>query len=319
MTSKTILITGAAGYIGRLLAERLRPDYDVVGTDLRVPEDAAIPMFALDIRDRALGEHMRARGVTHVVHLASVIESGRDRARDFDIDVNGTRNVLEACLYAGVRHVTISSSGAAYGYHADNPAWIDEGDPIRGHDAFSYAAHKREVEELLARYRRDNPQLQQLIFRPGTVLGATTNNLITNLFTKPRLLAIQGSDSPFVFIWDQDVCDAIAHGINGDRAGIFNLAGDGALAIQEIARIVEKPLLILPPMALSVGLAIGRALGVTRYGPEQLDFLRYRPVLSNRRLKQELAYTPQKSSEETFRYWLQHARARGIMPPARTL
>lgn len=313
MSAKKILITGAAGYIGRLLSERLRHDYELLGTDIRVPDDATIPMVRLDIRDRALERLLVEEGITHIVHLASVIESGKDRARDFDIDVNGTRNVLESARKAGVKHVTISSSGAAYGYHADNPDWLDEADPVRGHDAFSYSAHKREVEELLARYRRDYPELKQLIFRPGTVLGATTDNLITNLFSKKRVLAVQGSDSPFVFIWDEDVVGAIAHGLDHDSEGIYNLAGDGALTIREIASMLAKPTLELPPTLLRVGLGIGRALGVGRYGPEQLDFLRYRPVLSNRRLKEELGYLPQKTSAETFAFYIEHARARGAI------
>ena len=46
---------------------------------------------------------------------------------------------------------------------------------------------------------------EQVVLRIGTILGETVHNQITALFEKPRLLAIAGSDSPFVFIWDQDV------------------------------------------------------------------------------------------------------------------
>jgi hypothetical protein len=40
------------------------------------------------------------------------------------------------------------------------------------------------------------------------------------------------------------------------------------------------------------------------YGPEQVVFLKYRPVLSNRKLKEEFGYTPLKTSEEVFRFYL---------------
>jgi UDP-glucose 4-epimerase len=52
---------------------------------------------------------------------------------------------------------------------------------------------------------REQPELQQVMFRIGTILGATVRNQITDLFEKPRLIAIRGSDSPFVFVHDQDV------------------------------------------------------------------------------------------------------------------
>jgi UDP-glucose 4-epimerase len=300
VSEKRILITGAAGYVGTRVGARLAREHVVLGTDLRPRTDLGFEVLPLDIRDRSLGHLLRERRVTHVVHLASVLEGSGDRAREYDIDVNGTRNVVEACLAARVRHLTVSSSGAAYGYHADNPAWISESDPLRATTAFAYAHHKRLVEEMLAAYRVSHPQLAQLVLRIGTVLGATTQNQITALFLKRRILCIAGSESPFVFVWDEDVAAAIAHGISGDRAGVFNVAGDGALSLREIARRLGKPRLVLPAFLLKAALGIGRTLGVSRYGPEQLDFLRWRPVLSNARLKAEFGFTPSKTSAEAF-------------------
>ena len=111
--SKRILITGAAGYIGHQLGNRLAQDFHVIGTDLRSRDDVRFPLQIMDIRDHELGALMKQNGITHVVHLASILQASKDRARDFDIDVNGTRNVLHACIEAGVQHLTVTSSGAA--------------------------------------------------------------------------------------------------------------------------------------------------------------------------------------------------------------
>ena len=229
--SPRILITGAAGYIGHQLGNRLAADLHVVGTDLQLRDDVQFPIHQLDVRDPALAELLQREAITHVVHLASILQASPDRQRDYDIDVNGTRNVLDCCLQAGVQHLTITSSGAAYGYHADNPAWIDEQDPLRGNPEFAYSDHKRLIEEMLADYRQRHPQLQQLILRPGTVLAAGTRNQITELFMAPRILALKGSDSPFVFIWDQDVIGAMEMGLRQSKTGIYNMAGDGALSM----------------------------------------------------------------------------------------
>ncbi len=309
-----VLITGGAGYVGSLLGARLALQGTfVMGTDLRASSDRSYPVRTLDVRDRALEAVLHEYRITHVVHLASVLEAGTDRRRDHDIDVNGTRNVIACCVAAGVRHLTVSSSGAAYGYHADNPEWIDETDPLRAGDRFAYAHHKRLVEELLARSRASHPRLGQLVLRIGTVLGATTENQITALFARRRILAVRGSDSPFVFVWDEDVVGAILHGIESDRTGVFNLAGDGSLTIHEIAAILGKTELSLPAAVLMGALGLARLLRVGRYGPEQVDFLRYRPVLSNRRLKEEFGYRPAKSSAQTFQFYIEQARARGAL------
>ena len=152
-------------------------------------------------------------------------------------------------------------------------------------------------------YRREHPQLRQVVFRVGTILGETTRNQITAMFDKPRIIALRGARSPFVFIWDQDVVGAIEHALRTDAAGIYNVAGDGALSIQEIAGRLGKKCLTLPPSLLRAVLATLHPLRLTRYGPEQVDFLRYRPVLDNRRLKQELGYTPRKTSREVFDFY----------------
>lgn len=311
MSGRRILITGAAGYVGSLLGRRLAQDCAVVGTDIRGRDDLGLTVHVQDIRDPSLEALLTAERITHVVHLASVLDTTGDRAQDFDIDVNGTRNVLDCCVRSGVRHVTVASSGAAYGYHRDNPAWISETDELRGNPEFPYSDHKRQIEEMLAEYRLEHPELQQLIFRPGTILGSGTRNLITRLFTGKRVLAIRGSDSPFVFIWDEDVVDAMEFGIREDRTGIYNMAGDGALTVHEIAEVLGKPVRALPAGLVRAALRAARLLRIGRYGPEQVDFLRYRPVLSNERLKEEFGFRPRKTSWETFRFYVEHARARG--------
>jgi UDP-glucose 4-epimerase len=237
-----------------------------------------------------------------VVHLASIVTPGKDSRREFeyDVDVNGTRNLLQACVRHGVRRIVVSSSGAAYGYHADNAAWLTEDMPLRGNEVFAYSHHKRLVEEMLAQYRQSHPALEQVVLRIGTILGPTVHNQITDLFEKPRLLAIRGADSPFVFIWDQDVVAIILRAIADGPPGIYNVAGDGALTIHEIAHRLGKRCVQLPAGLLRTALAVLKPLGLTQYGPEQLDFLRYRPVLLNTKLKTVFGYTPSYSSAEVF-------------------
>jgi UDP-glucose 4-epimerase len=315
MTAHRVLVTGASGYLGRQVVARLadptlenRPDL-VVAHDIRTPAERlpGVVYEEADIRDPRVADALAEHRIDTVVHLASIVTPGKDSRRDFeyDVDVNGTRNLLQACVQQGVQRIVVSSSGAAYGYHADNPAWLTENMPVRGNEVFAYAHHKRLVEEMLAEYRHSHPALEQVVLRIGTILGATVRNQITDLFEKPRLLAIRGSDSPFVFIWDQDVVGIILRAVSGGPPGIYNVAGDGALTIHEIAQRLGKPTLQLPAGLLQAALAVLKPLGLTQYGPEQLDFLRYRPVLLNTKLKTTFGYTPTYTSAEVFELYRQ--------------
>lgn len=305
-----VLVTGAAGFLGQgLIAELARQSTcaAVIAVDVReVPAAqrlSGITYLTQDVRDPALAHTVAAQHIDTVVHLAAIVTPGKDanRAFEYSVDVEGSRNVLQACVAHGVQHIVVSSSGAAYGYHADNPEWLTEDMPLRGNNSFAYSHHKRLVEEMLAQYRQSHPELQQTVLRIGTILGKRVNNQITALFEKPRLLAVQGSDSPFVFIWDEDVTGAIMHALSGQApGGCFNLAGDGALTIFEIAQRLNKSTRVLPAWVLQSALWLGSRLGLSRYGPEQLDFLRYRPVLLNTALKTQFGYTPTKTSAQAL-------------------
>lgn len=305
-----VLVTGGSGFLGSSVVPGLVADgHEVVSTDVRMPS-APVPgarHLVMDVTsatevDGVLG----SQRPEVVVHLASVVTPGKGSSRELEhaVDVEGTRHVLDACLAHGVRRVVVSSSGAAYGYHADNPAQLTEDDPLRGNAEFAYADHKRQVEELLAGLRQSAPQLEQVVLRIGTILGERVDNQITALFGWPRLLKVSGSASPFVFVWDEDVVGVVRRAVTSPVTGVFNVAGDGVMTVDDIAAVLGKRTVSVPEPVLKAALAVARRVGVSAYGPEQTAFLRYRPVLSNERLKTVLGFVPSRTSREAFEAWV---------------
>jgi UDP-glucose 4-epimerase len=312
-----VLVTGGSGFVGTSVVARLAGADAVdlvVSADLRDPAERldAVTYATLDVTDpEAVAALVARHEPTAVVHLAAIVNPDPSMPRELirAVDVDGTGNVLDACVAAGVRQVVVSSGGAAYGYHADNPAWISESDALRGNDEFAYSQHKRLVEELLASYRERHPELGQTVLRIGTVLGESVDNQITALFERPRLLKIRGSDSPFVFVWDTDLVEVVVQAVLRERTGVFNVAGDGAMTVDDLAAELGMPVLPVPEVLLKAVLAVGHRLRLTPYGPEQTRFLRYRPVLDNARLKSDFPFTPTHTSREAFARWRE---ARGL-------
>jgi len=218
----------------------------------------------------------------------------------YAVDVEGTENVTAACIATGVRKLVYTSSGAAYGYHADNAPMLREDDALRGNEEFAYAWHKRLVEDQLAQAATEHPELEQLIFRVSTVLGASVKNQITALFERPIVMGLDGADTPFCFIWDSDLVECLCNGVHGSWAGTFNLTGDGVMTLREIATSLGRRYVSLPTGWVKKGLAFLNQRDLTPYGPEQVAFLLHRPVLDNGKLRRELGYRPSKTSREVF-------------------
>jgi len=310
MTREAVLITGASGYVGQKLVRALARDRrglrTIVATDVRPPRERleGVIYAELDVRSARLGDLLATHAIDTVVHLATIVTPSKGMSRDvqYDVDVRGTENVLRACEAEGVKKLIVTSSGAAYGYHADSAPLLSEDAPLRGNEEFAYSHHKRLVEELLSEHRASHPELEQLVFRPGTIIGLGARNQITAIFERPLIVGLRESATPFVFVLDDDVVACLALGVQGDATGIYNLAGDGVMTLREIAARLGKPFVALPARAVRLGIGQLQRLGATQYGPEQVAFLAHRPVLSNERLKSVFGFRP-RSSREAFDVW----------------
>ena len=306
-----VFVTGGAGFLGSHVIRALtaHPDVElVVAGDVRMPDDP-VPDAVYETcdvtRPGMLEPLLRRHGIQVVVHLAAIVNPARSPELEYRVDVDGSRHVLEACIETGVRRIVVSSSGAAYGYHEDNPDWLTETAPLRGNDEFPYARHKRLVEQMLGAYRMAHPELEQVVFRIGTILGPTVRNQITALWDGPRILAVRGSESPFVFVWVDDVAAAMVRAATGGPPGVYNVAGDGRMTVGEIAERLGKKLLTVPAPTLAAALGVAKALRLTPHGPNQVVFLRYRPVLANDALKRDFGYTPALTTREAFEAYLE--------------
>ena len=304
-----ILITGAAGDIGSRLVNIFseRPDIDLYTTDLTpLPNIANNAHAIFDIRSELLMTWVAEIKPDVIIHLASIVQlpSNMCLAQAHDIDVKATEKLLALSVKISVSKFVITSSGAAYGYWQDNANWLTEDMPIRGNEDYFYSSHKRQVEEILARYRKDAPQLKQVILRPGTVLGPNFENPITQMFSKNIITGIAGSDSPFVIIWVDDLVAYLIEAATTDVQGIYNVAGDGTLSLKAIAKRLNKFYLPLPANFLRFMLMLLKPLGLSQYGPEQVKFIEYRPVLANDKIKSVFKHQPSKSTLGAFESFL---------------
>ena len=194
-TTRRILVTGASGYIGKLTVAALAARRAGNGT----PEahEALGALVALDVADvlrgqeRLRGRHLRHLPTSAIPVLRELMSEhqyqhrgapGVDRASShrvhrknlaWRVDVDGTRNVLEACLMRRACGASWSPAAARpTDTTRDNPQWLREGDPLRGNADFPLrASQENRRADAGAAGNNQHPHLEQVIFRPGTVVG----------------------------------------------------------------------------------------------------------------------------------------------------
>src|SRR5690349_9091057 len=139
-----VAVTGPTGEIGKPLMAKLERRAEVgsvVGMARRPFEPAEEGWEKAtyrrgDILDRGALAAL-FDGADVAVHLAFAIFGGREETRQ--VNLQGTRNVFEVAIKAGVKRLVYASSVAAYGFHPENPLPLSEDVPARGSDDFYYS------------------------------------------------------------------------------------------------------------------------------------------------------------------------------------
>jgi UDP-glucose 4-epimerase len=313
-------ITGGSGYIGSRLVDLLsrRDDTErIVICDLAPPRDykPSSQFERLDIRDRddvrAVLERVEA---DVLVHLAFILNPSHDERLMYDVDVNGTHNVLEAAGDAGTGQVLVSSSAAAYGAFPDNPVPLTEDDPVRGVAAFSYARDKTESDRICQLWAAKYPDRVMTIVRPCIVFGPNVDNYLVRLWTKQPFTFDAGNmENPIQFVHEDDLVDALEALLLGRHAGAFNVAGDGEMTLRECAELIGTPIRKLPARVYRGIARAAWGLHASEVPPGQLDFALYPWIVSNDKLKRTTGWSPRHTSRDTFEATM---RAHGKLPPA---
>ena len=177
---RRFFITGALGFIGRALAERLRAEgTEVRGMDARA--DRALDVVAGDVSSP--GEWQRAaQGCEVVIHAAAIV-SLRAGLRDFHrVNVVGTHNALQAAVAGGAERFVQISSVTVFGI--DFPDGVREEDPVRLLGV-PYVDTKIAGEQLVLQAHAEG-RMAVTVVRPGDVYGPGSRPWIVTPLTELR-------------------------------------------------------------------------------------------------------------------------------------
>lgn len=263
-------VTGAAGFIGSNLVDRLLTDgHEVVGYDnystglARFLENALPnPRFRMIKGDllnaTAMGEAMA--GCDFVFHLAANADvrfGTDDPRRDLDQNTIATFNVLDTMRAANIKRIAFSSTGSIYGEPALFPTPEDVAFPVQ---TSFYGASKLGAEGFISAYC-EGFGFQGFIFRFVSILGERYTH--GHVFDFVRRLQRDSSELHILgngrqrksYLYVQDCVDAILMAIERftDRINIINLGTDDYCEVLDSVGWITKRLGLVPRLTFSGG------------------------------------------------------------------
>lgn len=308
-----VVVVGASGNIGTSVLAALGGDTGVssiVGIARRPPEDEdpRVEWRARDVtQDDLRGDF---HGADAVICLPWLIQPSRDLATLRATNVDGSRRVFEAAAAAGVRALLYSSSVGAYSRGPKDRA-VDESWPTEGIRSSFYSRHKAEVERILDGFELANQDMRVVRFRPALVFKREAASEIRRLFAGPLLPsplvrrtlipAVPKSERlRFQAVHSLDVGEAFRLALHAPVDGAFNLAADPVLDGDELGRLLGAQPLPVHPGLLRAASDLTWRLRLQPSPAGWVDMALGVPIMSSRRARTELGWTPRHTAGEAL-------------------
>jgi len=294
---RTVLVTGGAGFIGSALCRRLASlghrvvAYDNLSRGSRERLPPGVPLTEGDIRDGArVSDTVSAWKPDWVVHLAAMhfIPDCIAHPQDtIDVNVEGTRRVLESCRGSSVRAVVFASTAAVYA-PSDRPH-VEGGSPLGPLEV--YGESKLAGEQLAADFHHHigTPTIILRLFN-GIGRHETNPHVVPHIFEslKDSDVIRLGNLAPCRdYIDTRDIAEAIiATAENASGIGLFNVGTGLACSVQDIVHRLER--------------ILGRPITVFEDSARMRTSERMMLVADIGRIRRETGWTPRFSLDDTL-------------------
>ncbi len=326
-----VLVTGATGLVGSHLAEQLIKRGDRVKALVRKTSDTShlgekqIELVYGDLRDYE-SLKQAVSGVEVVYHCAALVLEWGAWKDFYQINVLGTKNLLEACLNSNIRRFVDVSTVGVYGVRSHEV--VTEESPFLPSPSY-YTQTKIEAERLVDKYYQEKG-LPVVIIRPALIYGPRDRNLsgrVARLLGRGRMILINGGQGRAAFTYGGNVADAII--LAGTRDNVIGrsyiISDDRINTWKEFLDLMAEEMGVNKP-SLSVPVSLAYSLAtIIEYGFKII--LPWRPVPPLRtgvkllsikrnfdisRAKSELGYIPRVSLKEGMMRTVKWLRDCGI-------
>jgi UDP-glucose 4-epimerase len=299
---KKVMITGISGGQGRLIAKRLEGRWTVCGVD-RMPWEGApndIRIHTMDLRKRRFRNILRVEKPDAVVHLAFVRHFRSTSEIRHEVNVDGTRQLLENCAEFGVKNIIILSSSYVYGALPENPRYIREDHPLNVSRTFPEMRDLAEVEGLVNAFVWRYPEIATSVLRPVNTLGYYVHSAIGTYLKLDMLPTLAGYDPMMQFLHEEDLSEAMMLALENRLHGIYNVAGPGAVPLSTAITAIGRTAIPVPEPILRPLIEQLFRFNIYQFPPAALDFIKYPCTVCDDKFREATGFKPLFSLKDIF-------------------
>jgi UDP-glucose 4-epimerase len=257
-------------------------------------------MVVVDVLKKKFEDVIRRERPEAIVHLASIRHFHAHPAIRHEVNVNGTRRLIEFAVAHGVRQLVIVTSSYIYGALPENPYYMDEGFPPSVSRTYPEMRDLAEMDMTASAYLWRHPEVLISVLRPVNVLGYHVHSAISSYLRRSRVPVLLGFDPMMQFIHEDDLAEAMALALEHETRGVFNVTGPGAVPLSvAIEEVGGTPL----PLPDNVARPVIRRLfrwGLYPLPPGAIDFVKYQCTLDGSRFRAATGFEPRFGLAETF-------------------
>ncbi len=298
----TVVCTGAAGRLGRLVIQTLHRDYRVVAVDRRpirgLPKD--VEHVRTDVRRRAIEDVFRNEDVAGVVHMG-LTHNPRADDDHYRFNVVGTQRLLELVAKHKTKKMVMLSSANIYGPHPDNSHFLTEEAPLLGAESFPNIRDLVAVDRIVGSFFYKQPEVETVLLRPVHIVGPRVKNAPSNYLRLERPWVLSGFDPMVQLVHEQDVVQAIQLALQPGVKGAYNIVGPGEAPLSRVLQVLGRRPRSIPWMMARPVLERAFRFHATNFPGPEIRHIQYNCVVDGSLARRVLGFEPKYSLVETIR------------------
>ena len=247
--NKTVLVTGAAGFLGSTIVNQLiENDYKVIAlvrksSNSKHLKDSRIQIENGDVRDSNFLSEL-VRRVDYVVHAAATFSGDWDYF--YRVNVQSTDNLLQYSVKNKLEKFIYISSVSVYEHSSWRPGFVFTENMPYEKERYTkyYAKSKMQAEKLVWKYIQ-NSDLPAVIFRPGAIYGPRGHIFPASLglgIGEERIILMGNSNSKLPLSYVENVANAVCQSLEKDdiNGECFNLVEDETYSRKEYVKSIKE-------------------------------------------------------------------------------